>query len=261
MADAVEHDPVGVRQPLLAEARRRRRPRQQPVLGPPHDADRALDALRVEQPVEVARGVQQRHRRRAGRDAEQLVDEQLRRDVLVVGHEQLGRAAAALRRGEQRVGVRRHDAGGEHERPLHADQPRVRVVAGRPAAGRRERDDRARPAALGELQRDEAAERVAGQVRGLEAGRVHGPLDRVGQRRLVDLAVERGTARVAGERDRQDVVAAFERGQDELPGAPGVDEAVQAHERRPGAAAMGRREPRHLASTTEVATCRSGIDQ
>jgi uncharacterized protein with PIN domain len=159
--------------------------RQQPVLAPPHDADRALDALRVEQPVEVARGVQQRHRRRADRDAEQLVDEQLRRDVLVVGHEQLGRAAAALRRGEQRVG----------------------------------------------------------------------------QRRLVDLALERGAARVAGERDRQDVVAALERGQDELPGAPGVDEAVQAHQRRPGPAAVGRREPRHLASTTEVATCRSGIDQ
>jgi hypothetical protein len=73
-------------------------------------------------------------------------------------------------------------------------------------------------------------------VGGLEARRVHRPLDRVGQHVVVDIAVERRPAGVTGQRGRENVVAALERRQDELPRAPRVGEAVQAHERRPGAA-------------------------
>ena len=102
---------------------------------------------------------------------------------------------------------------------------------------------RARATARGELQRDEAAERVADEVGGLEARVVHRALDRVGDQRVRStLAVERRPARVAGQRRREHVVAALERGQHELPRPPRVHEAVQAHERRAGAAAVRRTE-------------------
>ena len=48
VADAVELDPVGVWQPVVAVAGGRRRPREQPVLGAPDDPDRAVDPRRVE---------------------------------------------------------------------------------------------------------------------------------------------------------------------------------------------------------------------
>jgi hypothetical protein len=51
---------------------------------------------------------------------------------------------------------------------------------------------------------------------------------------------DRRPSRVAGERGRQDVVTALERGQNELPDARRVGEAVEAHERGAGAAAMSR---------------------
>jgi hypothetical protein len=79
-------------------------------------------------------------------------------------------------------------------------------------------------------------------VRDVEAGLVHRALDAVGERVDADLPLDRGPARVARERDGQDVVAALQGGQHELTGAPGVDEAVQAHQRRPGAAAVLRDE-------------------
>jgi hypothetical protein len=127
---------------------------------------------------------------------------------------------------------------------LEAEQVLVRVVAARPAAGRRERHDRLRPAARRELERDEAAERVAGEVRRLEAGLVHRALDRVGEQGVADLAHDRRAARVPGQRQGEDFVTALQRRQDELPGAPGVDEAVEADQRRPGAAAVRGREGR-----------------
>jgi len=78
-----------------------------------------------------------------------------------------------------------------------------------------------------------AAERVADQVRGLEPRLVHAALDRVGHRFGAALAGERRAARVPGQRRREDVVAALERGQHELPGPPGLEEAVQADHGRP----------------------------
>ena len=125
---------------------------------------------------------------------------------------------------------------------LEAQQLAIRVVVRLPAAGRRERHDRARAPARGELERDVAAERVPDQVRGLEPGRVHRALDGVGERLAGERALDRRAAGVAGQRQRQDIVAALERRQHELPDPPGVEEAVQADHRRPGAPAMRRRE-------------------
>jgi hypothetical protein len=138
----------------------------------------------------------------------------------------------------------------------------------RPAARGRQRDDGPRATARGELQRDEAAQRVADDVRGLEAGRVHRLLDRVGQGTGADLALELRAAGVAGERRGEHIVMAFERRKDELPGSPRAGEAVQQDERRPGAAAVRRgetqghaprlvRRPRPARRATSAATTRS----
>ena len=56
---------------------------------------------------------------------------------------------------------------------------KARRVVRRPAAARRDATTTS-PAPFGEQQRHEAAERVADDVRGLEAGLVHRPLDLVG---------------------------------------------------------------------------------
>jgi hypothetical protein len=76
----------------------------------------------------------------------------------------------------------------------------------------------------------------------LESSLVHRALDRAGERGLADLSLDRRAARVAGQRERQHVVTVLQGGQDELPGAPRVEEAVQADERRPGAPAVRWRE-------------------
>jgi hypothetical protein len=64
-------------------------------------------------------------------------------------------------------------------------------------------------------------------------------LERVEQRDLVDALADRRTAGVAGERGREHVVTALQRGQHELPGVPRVGEAVQQQQRRALTAAMG----------------------
>ena len=60
VADAVELDPVGVRQPVVAEARGRRRPGEDPVVGPPDDPHRAGDPLGVEVQPSRSRELDQR---------------------------------------------------------------------------------------------------------------------------------------------------------------------------------------------------------
>ena len=65
VTDAVELHPVGVGQPLGAKARGGRRPRQEPVRGAPHDPHRAGDPLRVERPAGAPRVLDQRRRPRA----------------------------------------------------------------------------------------------------------------------------------------------------------------------------------------------------
>ncbi len=166
--------------------------------------------------------------------------EQLGRDLLGVDDEVLGGAAAARGRGDDRVDVREDG----RERVLHGQEvllgDALGSVADGPAAGRRERDDAARAAAGGELQRDVAAERVADEVRGGEAGVVHGRLDGVDERVLGRVARERRTARMTSECQRENIVLTLQRGQYELPGAPRVRESVQAHQWRPLAAAMQR---------------------
>ena len=153
-------------------------------------------------------------------------------------------AAPALSGGQQRQRVRRGRLRRLDHRRLEAERVPVRLVAPRPAPCGGKRNDRFRAAARGELKRDVAAERVAGDVRRLEAGLVHRPLDRVGEHGVAHLPFDRRPTRVAGERGRQDIVTALERGQNELPDAPRVGEAVEANQWRTGAAAMSRSEGR-----------------
>ena len=50
MANALQLDPVGVRQPLLAKAKGGGRPREEPVVGAPQDPNGAGDSLGIEIP-------------------------------------------------------------------------------------------------------------------------------------------------------------------------------------------------------------------
>jgi hypothetical protein len=75
-------------------------------------------------------------------------------------------------------------------------------------------------------------------LRGLDASLLHRTLDPVGERRIADLPLDRRPAGVTRKRGGKDVVMALERRQSELPGAPGIEEAMQAYERRPGASAV-----------------------
>jgi hypothetical protein len=81
-------------------------------------------------------------------------------------------------------------------------------------------------------------------VRGLKARRVHGALDTGHQGVVAEVAVELRAAGVSGERDGQDVVASLQGRYDQVPGAPGVGEAVQEHERFARSSAMLCCEPR-----------------
>jgi hypothetical protein len=157
-------------------------------------------------------------------------------------NDELRRAAAALGRSHDRPGVGRGRLGLLVHPCLRGQQLAPRLVAGRPAAGRREGDHAARAPPGGELERDEAAHGVAGHVRGLEAGLVHRPLDGVDHAGGARPALERRPAGVAGQRRGEHVVVALERGEHELPDPPRVGEAVQEHERRALAAAVRGRE-------------------
>src|SRR5919197_126869 len=173
VADAVELDPVGVGQPVVAEAGGGRRPGQQPVFRAPHDPHGAGDPLGLDAPALDPRVLDQGERRIASRRASHLVGEQLGRDVLEVRGDVPRRAPPAVSGDKERLGVRRRGLQQLVHRRLEAQRVLVGVVARRPAAGRRERHDLVRPAARGELERDVASERVADDVRGLEVGVVH----------------------------------------------------------------------------------------
>ena len=130
-------------------------------------------------------------------------------------------------------------------RRLEVERLLQRVVALRPAAGGRERHDRP---ARGRARR--AAARRSRRASCRRCARSRSPRrpsrarPRRGGRRRVDLALERRPARVAEQRRGEHVVVALERRQHELPRPPRVGEAVQADQRRPGAAAVGRGEAR-----------------
>jgi len=120
----------------------------------------------------------------------------------------------------------------------------IEVPARHPAAGRRERDHRHRAATRSQLQRDVPAERVADEVRGIEARIVHRPLDRVDDAGLAGRGVERRATGVPGERRSEHVMATLQRFEHQLPCPPRVHEPVQAHHRRPFPATMNSSEPR-----------------
>ena len=138
----------------------------------------------------------------------------------------------------------------------------VRGVALSPSPRRGKRHHGLRAPTRCELERHVAAERVTDDVRGLESGRVHGPLDRIGELRLLELPVQRGTAGMTEQRRRQNVVVALQSRQHQLPGPPGIGEPMKAHHRRPGATTMGRgkrrdrgehgERERHPARTTAI---------
>jgi hypothetical protein len=162
--------------------------------------------LRVEAPA-VAQGVvDQRQRGRGAGRAEHQVREQLDWDVLEIRRDQPRRAAAALGGGQERVGVRRRCLQHLEHRGLEAERLLVRLVVRRPAAGRGERHDGLRAAARRELERHVAAQRVPDHVRGLQARLVHRALDRVRQRGVADLLLDRWPAGMARQRRREDVV-------------------------------------------------------
>ena len=175
VADAVELDPVGVGEPLGAVADRRGRPGEELVGRAPHDPDGAGDPLGVEVPVEVLRGVEEGWVRRGRRLRER--GEQVGRDVLVVRRDQGGRATAALGRGEDRVEVRQRGLRAGDDGPLEAEELAREGVRARPAARRRQRDDAPSAPSLRQPQRDVPAERVAGEVGGVDARVVQRSLD------------------------------------------------------------------------------------
>ncbi len=126
---------------------------------------------------------------------------------------------------------------------LAGEQVVEESIAGRPASGRSEGDDRLRPATGRELECDVAAERVADEVGSSEPGVIHRTFDRVGHPPDRDaFAGERGTSGVTEQGRREDVVVLLEPRHDQLPDTPRVHEPVQADEGRPGAAPMERRE-------------------
>jgi SAM-dependent methyltransferase len=243
VADAVELDPVGLRQQSLITDRPGR-PAQDLVSRAPDEPERACDPLGVEREAVTVGEIQQRGQGITAAHAANLMGEQLGRNVRVVGRGVRGRPPAPVGRSDDRVRVRcgrptEVPGVGEIAAPIAVGR-----VAGLPAAGRRQRDDAPRAPAGGKLQRHVAAERVADDVRRLEPGRLHRALDPIGERRGGQLAVERGAAGVAGERRREDVVVALQRGQDELPGPPRVGDPVHADERRAGASSVIRGESR-----------------
>jgi len=102
-------------------------------------------------------------------------------------------------------------------------------AAGFPAAARRERHDRQRAAAARELEREPAAERIADEVRALDARDIHlggREIDRGGDARA-KVAWERSAAKVPVVGPRMDAVAADEVRQDRLPRIGAEREPVQ----------------------------------
>ena len=73
---------------------------------------------------------------------------------------------------------------------------------------------------------------------GFESGLVHRALHPGGEGLIGDLAVDRRAAGMAGERDGQYVVTALEGGENKLPAAPRVTQAVYADQRGSRAAAV-----------------------
>lgn len=91
-------------------------------------------------------------------------------------------------------------------RLLQAERVSEQLVATRPAACRDQRHDRPRPATRRQLQRDAAVERVAHDVRRLEACTVYRVLDCVSEQRVTDLILERRPTRMAWQRRRKNRV-------------------------------------------------------
>ncbi len=111
VADPLEFDPVRVRAPFLAESDRGGGPGKHRVLGAPHDANRARDQFGLEISLFAQSTSDQPLRSIAPGDADELVGEELRRDVLEVRRGEQGRSTPPLDAFNDRLRMRRCDLG------------------------------------------------------------------------------------------------------------------------------------------------------
>ena len=178
--------------------------------------------------------------------------EQRHGDVIEIDGRVLRGGPSARRGGKERFGLGRDRGHRALDVELQGEQLAMGGVVRRPAAGGRQCGDGAGAAALGELEGQVAAERVARQVGQRPARVVHGLLERVEQAGLGRRFGEGRPAGVAGQGEREHIVIALQGGQHELPDAPGVHEAVDEHERGAAAASVGRGEAQ---SESQSCTC------
>jgi hypothetical protein len=101
-----------------------------------------------------------------------------------------------------------------------------RAVVAHALPSRRERHDAGRTTSRRQLQCDVAAERVADEMREVKACRIHRSFHRIYERRGADREIKRWASRVAGEREGENIVLAFQHLEHQLPSAPRVQEAV-----------------------------------
>ena len=118
-----------------------------------------------------------------------------------------------------------------------AREPQRLAIALSPAASGGECDDRARAAALGELQRERTPHRVPDEVRGVHAELVEVVFERVGGALKAQRARRRvrRAAVVAGQRRCDHFVARDQIAEQRAPVVPGTGETVQQHDRLAGA--------------------------
>ena len=229
--------PVGVWKPLVAVAHRRRRPRQEPVIGAADDPHGHV--------IRSGRELPRRACSISGSAAVQPAAPWSRWASSSTGRcSKLVVMSSVTRR--RPAGVARIAAACGATLPSSSCMPTSRSSspedvssAAQPPAGRARRRSRrvlARPAG-GRRSRRASCRRCARRKPGRPA-----PLDRVGER-ASSISLDRRSARMAGERDGEHVVRPLERRQDE-PHVRQVSEKPQAEKRRAAAAAMRRGERR-----------------
>ena len=207
--------------------------RQHPVPGAPADGHRDADRDSVREGLAVG---EDRVDRVPGPQEGQRVGRRVfRGDVRRPGDERgLGEAA-----GERDARQRQDQRAGASARPLREPEGRPRVAVlprVRPEPGRRQGGDGRGPAARPGRQRERAAQRVARDVRAIQAERVEEGDDLIGDGadRRPALGPQWRRVAVAGQVHHDDGAMRRQQVEDWLPRLPPVPHAVQQHQRRPG---------------------------
>jgi predicted dehydrogenase len=206
---------------------------QQPVLGAPGDGHRNAGRDRFREDLAV--GEDRVNRVPGSQEGQRVGHRVFRGDVRRPGDERGLRDAAGKRAARQREDQR---AGGR-PCPLREPEraPRVGVLPRvHPEAGRGQPGDGRGPAAGARHQRERAAQRVARDVRAVQAERVEEGDDLLGDSadRRPAVAPQRRRLAVAGQVHRDDGAVRGQQVKDRLPRLPPVPHAVQQHQRRPG---------------------------